>query len=158
PFFCPPKWANPLRNSAHSWGSPPTHQRSRMHKGTSPMAGILISEGPFMAFTLKFARSRLFIRAVGPMCDEQRRRLKAWKRAHGRVAADWKVRYGDSIPVPVYPIFPDGLVGLSCGARTRLGDSCKQPALLPSGRCRYHGGASTGPRTAAGKAKSAANG
>jgi hypothetical protein len=111
-----------------------------------------------MTFTLKFARSRLFIRAVGPMSDEQQRRLKAWKRAHRRVAADWKARYGDSIPVPVSPIFPDGLVGLSCGARTRQGGSCKQPALLPSGRCRYHGGESTGARTAEGKAKSAANG
>src|SRR5262249_1005905 len=87
--------------------------------------------GPFMAFTLKWGRSRLFIRGVGPMSDEQRRRLKAWKRAHRRIAADWKARYGDSIPVPVYPIFPDDLVGLSCGARTWQGGSCKQPALLP---------------------------
>lgn len=36
-----------------------------------------------------------------------------------------------------------------CGARTRLGDACQQPAM-PNGRCRLHGGASTGPRTAEG--------
>jgi hypothetical protein len=36
-----------------------------------------------------------------------------------------------------------------CGAKTRVGGSCQQPAMA-SGRCRMHGGASTGPRTAAG--------
>jgi hypothetical protein len=48
-----------------------------------------------------------------------------------------------------------------CGARTRTGERCSEsPAphprradyYVPSGRCRLHGGASTGPRTAAGKA------
>jgi hypothetical protein len=33
-----------------------------------------------------------------------------------------------------------------CGARTRTGVACKGPAM-PNGRCRMHGGASTGPRT-----------
>jgi hypothetical protein len=33
-----------------------------------------------------------------------------------------------------------------CGARTRVGAPCKGPAML-NGRCRMHGGASTGPRT-----------
>lgn len=33
-----------------------------------------------------------------------------------------------------------------CGAKTRAGTPCKgQP--IPNGRCRMHGGASTGPRT-----------
>src|SRR3954453_19406752 len=36
-----------------------------------------------------------------------------------------------------------------CGARTRSGLSCKGPAMR-NGRCRMHGGASTGPRTAEG--------
>ncbi len=36
-----------------------------------------------------------------------------------------------------------------CGARTRAGCSCRQPAM-PNGRCRFHGGKSTGPRTAGG--------
>ena len=36
-----------------------------------------------------------------------------------------------------------------CGARTRAGTPCKAPAM-PAGRCRMHGGASTGPRTAEG--------
>jgi hypothetical protein len=33
-----------------------------------------------------------------------------------------------------------------CGARTRAGTPCRSPAM-PNGRCRMHGGRSTGPRT-----------
>ena len=33
-----------------------------------------------------------------------------------------------------------------CGARTRQGGECGQLAMA-NGRCRYHGGLSTGPRT-----------
>ena len=36
-----------------------------------------------------------------------------------------------------------------CGARTRLGAACGQPAMA-NARCRLHGGKSTGPRTAEG--------
>lgn len=36
-----------------------------------------------------------------------------------------------------------------CGAQTRAGQPCCGPAM-PNGRCRMHGGTSTGPRTAAG--------
>ncbi len=36
-----------------------------------------------------------------------------------------------------------------CGARTRQGLACRNPAM-PNGRCRMHGGGSTGPRTAEG--------
>ena len=35
---------------------------------------------------------------------------------------------------------------LRCGARTRKGTPCKAPAMA-NGRCRMHGGKSTGPRT-----------
>ena len=34
----------------------------------------------------------------------------------------------------------------SCGAKTRRGTACLSPAM-PNGRCRMHGGPSTGPRT-----------
>jgi len=37
--------------------------------------------------------------------------------------------------------------GQRCGAKTRRGTSCQAPAKQPVGRCRVHGGASTGPRT-----------
>lgn len=40
-----------------------------------------------------------------------------------------------------------------CGARRRDGHSCQQPAMR-NGRCRLHGGKSTGPRTPEGLARS----
>lgn len=39
-----------------------------------------------------------------------------------------------------------------CGARTRVGSPCRAPAMA-NGRCRMHGGQSTGPRTAEGLAR-----
>ncbi len=44
----------------------------------------------------------------------------------------------------------DFLAAPRCGARTRAGCSCRQPAMK-NGRCRMHGGLSTGPRTAEGR-------
>ena len=43
--------------------------------------------------------------------------------------------------------------GQRCEARTRGGTSCQRPARLPVGRCKLHGGASTGPRTKDGLAR-----
>jgi len=41
--------------------------------------------------------------------------------------------------------------GNRCGAKTRRGTPCQRPGNAKTGRCRLHGGASTGPRTAAGR-------
>ena len=46
--------------------------------------------------------------------------------------------------------------GEKCGARTRHGTPCQCKAL-PNGRCKLHGGKSTGPKTPEGKRRSAAN-
>lgn len=40
-----------------------------------------------------------------------------------------------------------------CGAKTRKGKSCRAPAMA-NGRCRMHGGKSTGPRTLEGLERS----
>jgi hypothetical protein len=45
----------------------------------------------------------------------------------------------------------------ACGARTRQGTPCKSRVLHRGGRCRNHGGLSTGPRTGEGKSRSALN-
>ncbi len=75
--------------------------------------------------------------------------------AHGRpqgaaptLARRGKLKYGN----------PSGdyLAAPRCGAKTRAGCSCRQPAMA-NGRCRFHGGKSTGPRTAAGLASSRAS-
>lgn len=46
--------------------------------------------------------------------------------------------------------------GERCGAKTRRGTPCQCKALS-NGRCKLHGGKSTGPRTADGKRKATAN-
>jgi hypothetical protein len=43
--------------------------------------------------------------------------------------------------------------GIRCEAQTRRGTLCQRPARLPVGRCKLHGGASTGPRTKEGLAR-----
>ena len=46
--------------------------------------------------------------------------------------------------------------GKRCLAKTRRGTACQKAALKGKARCRLHGGLSTGPRTAEGKARAAA--
>jgi len=46
----------------------------------------------------------------------------------------------------------DFLAAPRCGARTRAGCGCRQPAMA-NGRCRFHGGKSTGARTEAGRSR-----
>ncbi|MDF2765609.1 MAG: hypothetical protein K0S81_2603 [Rhodospirillales bacterium] len=55
---------------------------------------------------------------------------------------------------PTGPQFGADWPGRRCGARTRRGRSCANPAM-PNGRCRLHGGKSTGPRTAEGRSRAA---
>jgi hypothetical protein len=57
-----------------------------------------------------------------------------------------------------YPDMPEALHDLKCGAQTRAGTPCKQIALYAGGRCKFHGGLSTGPTTEAGKAQARENG
>ena len=50
-----------------------------------------------------------------------------------------------------FPEMPMELRTLTCGALTRRGTRCSRRDLWPSGRCRMHGGASTGPRRSRGR-------
>lgn len=85
-------------------------------------------------------------RAPSPITSlrEYRRRLReAKERARQEVF--------DSLPSFSAPTGP-------CGAKTRAGTPCKLKSVYSNGRCHLHGGLSTGPKTAAGKARSALNG
>ena len=64
--------------------------------------------------------------------------------AKGNVLIGVETRFGADWP------------GQRCGAKTRRGTACQRPANKRNGRCRLHGGASTGPRTEEGLAKIAA--
>ena len=46
--------------------------------------------------------------------------------------------------------------GRRCGAKTRVGGACQNPAIGDRSRCKLHGGRSTGPRSPKGKARAAA--
>jgi hypothetical protein len=48
-------------------------------------------------------------------------------------------------------------VRVVCGARTKAGHPCPTKSLPGKRRCKWHGGASTGPRTPTGKARARAN-
>ena len=89
---------------------------------------------------------------------EQRRRLRQHHQEFQQIADDWYER-GCQYPPPTYPPIPADLVSLTCGATTkRHGTPCKRRDIYLSGRCKYHGGLSTGPKTPEGKAKCAENG
>jgi hypothetical protein len=91
--------------------------------------------------------------------DSERRRL--W-RQHSYESSRLREQYdaeGVDYRLRVYPAFPEEARGLTCGAITkRSGQPCKHKGLYSSGRCKFHGGASTGPRTEAGKIKAGMNG
>lgn len=91
------------------------------------------------------------------MDETARRKLwKQWIEAGEAHYSDW-ARHGYRYPPPLHVPMPDAVKGLSCGARTRAGTPCKRKDIYRSGRCKLHGGLSTGPRTKAGKAICAGN-
>lgn len=111
--------------------------------------------------------------------DEMRRQYKAYWREHWKVQAQRDAimqahleseakRWAELFPyrwkpmpqpeLPAYPEQPEWLNELTCGAKTRAGTPCKMRVLYGNGRCKLHGGLSSGPTTAEGKARSAANG
>ena len=87
---------------------------------------------------------------------------RLWERYKTALAAwyelPWKIRKHTPQPRSPNLAFPEELRGMTCGARTRAGTPCKRKDLYGSGRCKLHGGLSTGPRTKRGKRRSAKNG
>ena len=59
----------------------------------------------------------------------------------------------DNVTIGVEWRFGPNWPGQRCWARTRKGTECQRPANKKNGRCRVHGGASTGPRTEEGHAR-----
>ena len=54
---------------------------------------------------------------------------------------------------PPHEPIPDDLIGLRCEAKTRAGTPCKRKDIYRNGRCKFHGGRSSGAKTAEGKAR-----
>lgn len=70
----------------------------------------------------------------------------------------WAARANEAEAAGKYvPSFPRYLRGLTCGAIKKNGRPCGMTTLEANGRCKFHGGASTGPRTPEGRAKALEN-
>ena len=66
------------------------------------------------------------------------------------------VNFGAFVEAGMATRFVPGWPGRRCGAKTRAGGACQNPAIKGRSRCKLHGGRSTGPRTPEGKARAAA--
>lgn len=82
-----------------------------------------------------------------------------------RIYNEWLNRPSSYPPQPPpinpptnYPLFPEECLGLRFEANTRAGTPCKLRSIYDNGRCKFHGGLSTGPKTSEGKKRSAMNG
>lgn len=76
-----------------------------------------------------------------------------------QLRVEWKA-YWKACPDPkVRRSFPPHLRELQCGAKAKsTGQPCKRKDLHVNGRCKLHGGKSTGVKTAAGRRQCAING
>ena len=85
---------------------------------------------------------------------------KLWRQWHERLASGYAERMerGYRYPPPPRLVPPADFSDMRCGARTRAGTPCKRRDIYLSGRCKLHGGLSTGPKTEAGKVKASRNG
>ena len=100
---------------------------------------------------IKNSNSRLRIkwRDYWTEYDRIQERYKKWyweecARLSGIWREEFKVNLKAKIPIfpPPFanaPPFPDELIGLTWGAKTRAGTPCKLTSLYQSGRCKFHG-------------------
>ena len=90
---------------------------------------------------------------------EQAKLRKLWRDYHD--LCDWlRLAWrqgGCQGPAPKLPPIPENLRNLACGAKTRQGGTCKLTNIYTNGRCKFHGGLSTGPKTRTGRQKSNEN-
>jgi len=79
----------------------------------------------------------------------------------GKRRAEFFVDHGVYPPrprLPPWPEFPPECIDMTCGGRgRRKGTPCQCKEIEHNGRCKWHGGRSTGPKTAKGKIRSLAN-
>lgn len=91
------------------------------------------------------------------MSASKRKRLRDHLHARDAVMKAWEAR-GYSYPPPSFPPMPSDLASMACEAKTKAGTPCKLKAIYANGRCKFHGGLSTGPKTEAGKEQARING
>ena len=90
------------------------------------------------------------------MQDELRAKLKAWNNQCKDILS---AKHPEDFTGKLLelPAFPQECIGMKCGAKNRSRQPCKIDQIYPNGRCKFHGGLSTGPKTIEGKRRSALN-
>jgi hypothetical protein len=78
--------------------------------------------------------------------DQLRQQLKAFWKKYPVALKQMreKIRDKNLRHLLVPPIVPPGFEALRCGATTRKGAPCLMSKVWPNGRCKFHGGLSTG--------------
>ncbi len=89
--------------------------------------------------------------------DERRKLWRQHREEFFAILKQWHAM-GSPMPAPKLPAVPAECVGMMCGAKTRAGTPCKRRDIEINGRCKLHGGLSTGPTTPEGKKRAALNG
>lgn len=111
----------------------------RHHKGVSEALAM---------FAAIYARQREMQERAALLPDDDKRIL----------FRKWATRVNEAEAAGRHvPSFPRYLRGLTCGAIKKNGKPCRMTTLGANGRCKFHGGASTGPRTPEGRARALEN-
>lgn len=101
---------------------------------------------------------REILRGYYKECERIRALRKNWPHRGQVVFTGTSVKIIPSPEPPDRPSYPEAVRGLMCGAKNRKGQPCKRIDLWENGRCKFHGGMSTGAKTPEGKKRSAENG
>lgn len=92
------------------------------------------------------------------MKESERRELLRKYVPSKKAVADALAAQGYGVSSCRFSPGPHELRDQCCGAKTRAGTPCKRKTIFINGRCKLHGGLSTGPTSEAGKAVSRTNG
>lgn len=123
--------------------------------GTCPVGGSRLALWPDRALSCgcceaEHWRARTFIQAVEGVNAKQAAAILG-RRKWTPLAPIYEIGASEATPRKK-PMRRPRLKQI-CGARNRRGEPCACKQLFRSGRCRYHGGLSTGPKTPEGKAR-----
>ena len=88
---------------------------------------------------------------------KQIKALKHFYKSSFKQSDEWAAN-GYKYPAPESTPYPEICRNMKCEAKTRSGHPCKNDGTsYTNGRCKYHGGASTGPVTPEGKKRVSMN-
>lgn len=91
-----------------------------------------------------------------PLMDIRANKLKRRQKYYRLISAEfsqWADNGYKHYEKPAATPMPDDLRDMRCEAATRAGTPCKRKDIYLNGRCKYHGGLSSGAKTAEGKAR-----